>query len=71
LRRVRSMRGGKLNDSTFHVRGTGVGESWDATQRLFEIWHAKLGFVDVPYAPVVTPFRRPTPTGGPQLGLFA
>jgi DNA repair photolyase len=70
LRRVREMRGGKLNDSTFHVRGTGLGESWDATQRLFEIWHQKLGFEDRPYCPAVTPFRRPTPTKGGQLAMF-
>jgi DNA repair photolyase len=53
----------RLNPSN---RMQGDGPTWDATQRLFQVWHAKLGFESPEWFPGPTPYRRP----GQQLTLF-
>jgi DNA repair photolyase len=44
LSRIREARGGKLNSSVFGERMRGKGEYWAATERLFKIHCARLGF---------------------------
>jgi DNA repair photolyase len=70
LNRVRSMRGGKLYDSTWGERGRGTGEMADQIGALFRAAKQKAGFVDEPnrYDLSVASFRRPHRHG--QLGLF-
>lgn len=43
--------------------------AWQATRRLFELWHRRLGYEPRWEQPLRTPFRRPGQ--GEQLGLFA
>ena len=45
----------------------GRGAAWAATQQLFDLWHARLGFVERPEPPSPSPFR--VPGTGHQLGL--
>ena len=62
LNRIREARGGKLNSSVFGERMRGKGQYWEATERLFKIHSARLGFNKrrdrVESAD--TTFRRPT-----------
>ena len=44
MNRIREARDGKLNSSVFGERMRGKGEYWEATERLFRIYSAKLGF---------------------------
>jgi DNA repair photolyase len=67
LNGIRRMRGGALNDSRHGERMKGTGASWEATEALFRLWHARLGFEDhVARGP--SPFQRPGE--GQQLGLW-
>jgi DNA repair photolyase len=67
LNRIRSMRGGRLDDPRFGMRMRGEGPYAEQLRSLFHIHRRRLGFQ--PLAPLSTAaFRRPA-TGG-QLGLF-
>lgn len=70
LARIRRMRGGELNVSTFGERFRGQGAEWAATLALFKLWKARLGFEDRPMAPASPPRERPRPAANRQLGLF-
>jgi DNA repair photolyase len=69
LNRIRSLRGGKLNDSNFgsRMRGEGVWAGQIAT--MFELAKRKAGLDGPGPEMSVGAFRRPVGPGG-QLGLF-
>ena len=62
MNRIREARGGKLNSSVFGKRMRGEGQYWEATERLFKIHCARLGFNRKHAGSTDTPntFRRPT-----------
>jgi DNA repair photolyase len=62
LNRIREARGGKLNSSVFGERMRGKGEYWAATERLFKIHCARLGFNKkrTHETSATTTFRRPS-----------
>ncbi len=66
LNRVRSMRGGKLNDSTFGTRMVGEGPFAESIHQMFELHRRRLGLTQR-LSLSTAAFRRP---GGSQLGLF-
>lgn len=68
LHRVREIRGGKLYDSRFGVRGRGEGLYADQLEALFEVSRRRAGLTERGLRLSSAAFRRP---GGPQLGLFA
>jgi DNA repair photolyase len=59
--RIQEVRGGRLNDSTFHARHTGIGTYAEMIEQLFAASKRKAGFVETPDAPVPSTFRRPRP----------
>jgi hypothetical protein len=66
LNRIRSIRGGKLNDPNFISRMEGEGAFADQIDSLFSLACRKAGFTDRP--PLSTAaFRQPA---GPQRSLF-
>jgi len=67
LNRIRSLRDGKLNESTFHARMRGHGQFAQQMSRLFEVAKRKAG-IDGKFPTLSTDdFRRPP---GKQLALF-
>jgi len=70
LNRVRQMRGGKLNDSRFAVRGRGEGPWADQLKALFRVTTGRL---DLRRPPSLSSsaFRVPASARGPQTDLFA
>ena len=68
LNRIRRGRAGQLNDPRFGSRFSGTGQEWEATEQLFGVWKARLGYS--PRWPDSGPsaFRRPGE--GTQLRLF-
>jgi DNA repair photolyase len=67
LNRIRSIRGGKLNDSAFHQRMRGQGEFAEQIRSIFEMAKRRAGLDrDVPHL-CGDGFRRP----GGQLALFS
>ena len=66
LTRVREMRGGKLNDSSFGGRMQGSGRYIETVTEMFEVTARRLGLEHREPSPRATTFRRP----GPQLDLF-
>jgi DNA repair photolyase len=68
LGRIRSMRGGRLNDSRFGSRMRGEGIYVEQTKALFDLACRKAGFEQQREPLDTGAFRRP---GGDQLGLFA
>ncbi|HEX5101223.1 MAG TPA: PA0069 family radical SAM protein [Polyangiaceae bacterium] len=66
LTRVREMRGGKLNDSSFGTRMQGTGRYIETVSELFDITVRRLGLDHREPSPRASTFRRP----GPQLSLF-
>jgi hypothetical protein len=67
LNRIRSVRGGKLNDSNFVTRMRGEGEFADQMKQMFDIGKRKAG-LNGPFPKMRTDlFRVP---GGPQMSLF-
>ena len=67
LNRIRSLRGGKLNDSNFHTRMVGQGVWSEQFKTMFELARRKAG-LDKPFPGLTTEhFRKPT---GPQWSLF-
>ncbi|HEX6272834.1 MAG TPA: radical SAM protein [Polyangiaceae bacterium] len=67
LRRVREMRGGKLNDSRFGARMAGEGTYADTIRDMFEVTARRLGLDHRPAAPRPSTFERPVRG---QLKLF-
>ena len=67
LSRLRSLRGGKLNDSRFNARMSGEGVFADQIHRLFEIARRRAGLSDRVGELSSADFRRPTDG---QLDLF-
>jgi DNA repair photolyase len=67
LNRIRSIRGGELNDARFVTRMRGEGPFADEIDALFEIAARKAGFRDGGPELSNAAFRRPT---GDQLSLF-
>jgi DNA repair photolyase len=65
---MRSMRGGKLNDSTWGQRMTGTGEIADQIRRLFAVVREQCQFRELPELDC-SQFRPPAPRNG-QLRLF-
>jgi DNA repair photolyase len=72
LNRVRDLRGGKLYDARFQVRGRGEGPWADHLQKLFRVSKRKLGLDRRPELSVDA-FRVPSPPSAPgaQTDLFA
>lgn len=70
LNRVRALRGGKLYDADFAVRGKGTGPWAEQIGSLFRVHRDRLG-LDRPPALSTSAFRRPPPSAGPQMDLFA
>lgn len=70
LNRVREMRGGKLYDSRFAVRGRGEGPWADQLRSLFRVTRSRLG-LDRPPALSSRAFRVPATSPGPQIELFS
>lgn len=69
LNRIRSLRGGKLNDSNFHSRMIGQGVFADQIKSMFRLARRKVG-LDTPFPTLSTAsFRRPVAPGG-QMPLF-
>jgi len=67
LNRVRSMRGGQLNESQFGKRMRGEGIFAEQIAALFKLACRQAGLVNTPLALSTDAFRRPL---GPQLTLF-
>jgi DNA repair photolyase len=70
LNRVREMRGGKLYDARYAVRGRGEGPWADQLRALFDVTCRRLA-LDRPPKPSADAFRRPEADPGPQTELFA
>jgi DNA repair photolyase len=69
LNRVRSMRGGKLYDSTWGERGRGTGDMADQIGGLFRAARRKAGYPEARRPGLsAASFQRPHPHG--QLGIF-
>ena len=69
LNRIRSLRGGKLNDSNFHTRMVGQGVWSEQFKTMFELAKRKAR-LDKAFPELSTEhFRKPTPSG-PQMSLF-
>jgi DNA repair photolyase len=66
---IRSVRGGKLNDSNFGSRQIGTGNMAELIADTFRLWSAKLGYSDDHLPLNSDAFRPPRPTQG-QLRLF-
>lgn len=72
LNAVKEMRGGKLYDSRFGVRGNGAGERWQAIDWLFELTCKRLGLnvrCDMQHPDAPATFARPV-LKGMQMELF-
>lgn len=67
LNRIRSLRGGKLNDPRFGIRMRGEGIYADEIRALYRIALKKAGLEERSYRMSAQAFRRP---GARQLGLF-
>jgi DNA repair photolyase len=67
LNRIRSMRGGKLNDGNFHTRMVGQGVFAEQIATMFEMGRRKAGLSEAGPSLSTAAFRRPP---GPQLSLW-
>jgi DNA repair photolyase len=67
LNRIRSLRGGRLNDSQFGKRMTGEGIFAEQIEQMFNVACRRAGIADIHVQLSTSSFRRP---GGEQLGLF-
>jgi len=70
LNRVRELRGGRLYDSRYEVRGRGEGPWADQVQALFRVTRDRLGMHQPPTLSAKA-FRTPAPDPGPQIDLFS
>ncbi len=71
LNRVRSLRGGRLNDPSFGSRMHGEGIFAEQMRALFETTCRRLGFPEERPELSTAAFRRPRDPDDPQLELFA
>lgn len=69
LNRIRSLRGGKLNDSNFGSRMKGQGIFAEQISTMFKLAVRKAG-LDQPFPPLSTEHFRRVPGAGGQLDLF-
>lgn len=69
LNRVRSLRGGRLYDARYEVRGRGEGPWARHLRDLFRVHTARLGLRRAPSLSTAS-FRRPAPTHEAQMDLF-
>jgi DNA repair photolyase len=69
LNRIRSIRGGKLNDANFNTRMVGQGEFADGIANLFAVGCRKAGIIGGVARTSTEYFRVPVGPGG-QMGLF-
>ncbi len=69
LNRVRELRGGRLYDARFDVRGRGEGPWAEQLRALFHVTRDRLGLNHRPGMSTAA-FRRPAPPPRPQLDLF-
>ncbi len=69
LNRVRALRGGKLYDADFDVRGRGTGPWAEQIRSLFRVHCDRFG-LDRPPELSASSFQRPAPPPGPQMELF-
>ena len=69
LNRIRSLRGGKLNDSNFGSRMKGQGVFAEQISTMFKLAARKAG-LDNPFPPLATQHFRRVPGAGGQLDLF-
>ncbi len=69
LNRVREMRGGKLYDARYEVRGQGEGPWAEHLRSLFQVTSARLGLNRPPSLSAAS-FVRPPDPHGPQMDLF-
>jgi hypothetical protein len=67
LNRIRSMRGGKLNDPRFGQRMTREGNFADQIEQMFNVAYRRVGIADNQPSISSANFRR---LDGQQLGLF-
>jgi DNA repair photolyase len=70
LNRIRSMRGGALNDTRFATRGRGEGPWADQMRSLFRVTRERLGLAGGPELSSAD-FRVPPDRDAPQYDLFA
>lgn len=70
LNRIRSLRGGKLNDSNFGSRMKGQGVFAEQISTMFKLAVRKEG-LDKPFPPLSTEHFRRVPGAGGQLDLFS
>lgn len=61
LKRIRESRGGKMNDSNYGTRMTGIGTYWKSIDDLFRISQEKFGLNNFPDLPRPSRFRVPSP----------
>jgi len=69
LNRVRDMRGGKLDDGRYEVRGRGEGPWADHLRSLFQVTSARLG-LNRPPTLSASSFVRPPDPGKAQMDMF-
>lgn len=69
LNRLRELRGGKLYDARYAVRGKGEGPWAEQLRSLFHLTRARLGLDRLPTLSTEA-FRRPPEEPGPQMDLF-
>ena len=69
LNRVRELRGGRLYDARYAVRGRGEGPWADQIRTLFRVTRDRLGLERAPTLSTAA-FRPPPPTPGAQMDLF-
>jgi DNA repair photolyase len=69
LNRIRSLRGGALNDPNCHSRMRGEGPWAEQLRQMFKVTTARLGLNEGRYQSSTAHFRRPM-AAGDQLGLF-
>ncbi|MBK6691759.1 MAG: PA0069 family radical SAM protein [Myxococcales bacterium] len=67
IARIKEVRGGRMNDSTFGRRGQGEGPYAESVAALFDTTAKRLGYEELP--PPRATFERPL-ARGPQLALF-
>lgn len=71
LARIRAAHGGALNLPEFGARMRGQGNTWAATQQLFDVTRRRLGYAEsAPPFPDPSPFRPPPRGPVGQLALF-
>jgi DNA repair photolyase len=69
LNRLREMRGGKLYDARYGIRGRGEGPWADQLRALFRVTTDRLSLNRPPHLSVAS-FRVPPSARGPQIDLF-